>query len=47
MASLALSLQVRGNTIEDSRVVFGGISGKPLRERTVETFCEARRSARI
>src|SRR6202048_1613854 len=32
MASLALSLQVRDNTIQDSRVVFGGIAGKPLRE---------------
>jgi xanthine dehydrogenase YagS FAD-binding subunit len=38
MASLALSLQLRGDTIEDARVVFGGIAGKPLRERTVETF---------
>ncbi len=38
MASLALSLQVRGNTIEDARVVFGGIAGKPLRERAVESF---------
>jgi xanthine dehydrogenase YagS FAD-binding subunit len=38
MASLALSLQLSGNTIEDARVVFGGIAGKPLRERTVETF---------
>jgi xanthine dehydrogenase YagS FAD-binding subunit len=31
MASLALSLQVRDNSIEDARVVFGGIAGKPLR----------------
>ena len=38
MASLALSLQVNGNTIEDSRVVFGGIAGKPLREHAVENF---------
>jgi len=38
MASLALSLQIRDNTIEDSRVVFGGIAGKPLREHAVETF---------
>lgn len=38
MASLALRLDVRGNTIEDARVVFGGIAGKPLRERTVENF---------
>jgi xanthine dehydrogenase YagS FAD-binding subunit len=38
MASLALSLQVRDNRIEDARVVFGGIAGKPLRERTVEAF---------
>jgi xanthine dehydrogenase YagS FAD-binding subunit len=38
MASLAISLQVRGNTIDDARVVFGGISGKPYREREVEDF---------
>jgi xanthine dehydrogenase YagS FAD-binding subunit len=38
MASLAMALQVRDKTIEDARVVFGGISGKPLRERTVEDF---------
>jgi xanthine dehydrogenase YagS FAD-binding subunit len=38
MASLALSLQVRDNTIEEARVVFGGIAGRPLRERTVESF---------
>ena len=30
MASLAMSLQLRGKTIDDARVVFGGISGKPL-----------------
>jgi len=38
MASLALSLQVRDNAIEDSRVVFGGIAGKPVREHAVENF---------
>ncbi len=38
MASLALNLQVRDNRIEDARVVFGGIAGKPLRERAVENF---------
>ncbi|HTC87925.1 MAG TPA: FAD binding domain-containing protein [Bryobacteraceae bacterium] len=38
MASLALTLQVRDNTIEDSRVVFGGIAGRPVRERAVESF---------
>jgi xanthine dehydrogenase YagS FAD-binding subunit len=36
MASLAMGLQVQGNTIVDARVVFGGISGKPLREKAVE-----------
>jgi xanthine dehydrogenase YagS FAD-binding subunit len=36
MASLALNLHVRGNVIEDARVVFGGIAGRPLRERTAE-----------
>jgi xanthine dehydrogenase YagS FAD-binding subunit len=39
MASLAMSLQLRDDqTIEDARVVFGGIAGKPLREKTVENF---------
>lgn len=38
MASLALTLQVRGTSIEDARVVFGGIAGKPVRERAVENF---------
>jgi xanthine dehydrogenase YagS FAD-binding subunit len=42
MASLALSLQLRGSSIEDARVVFGGIAGKPLRERTVETFLKGK-----
>jgi xanthine dehydrogenase YagS FAD-binding subunit len=36
MASLGMSLQVRGEVIEDARVVFGGIAGRPLRETTVE-----------
>lgn len=36
MASLAMAMQVKGGTIEDARVVFGGISGKPLRETAVE-----------
>ncbi len=38
MASLAISLQLRDKTINDSRVVFGGIAGRPLRETAVETF---------
>lgn len=42
MASLALSLQVRDNNIADARVVFGGISGKPVRERTVENFLKGK-----
>src|SRR5215472_12141236 len=43
MASLAMSVQVRDKTIEDARVVFGGISGKPLREKTVENFLRGKR----
>ena len=42
MASLALAIQVRDNTIEDSRVVFGGIAGKPLREKAVEKFLKGK-----
>ena len=42
MASLAMALQVRDQTIDDARVVFGGISGKPLRERAVEDFLKGK-----
>ena len=38
MASAAISLQMNGKTIDDARVVFGGISGKPLRENVVEDY---------
>ena len=38
MASMAMGLQLEGRRIADARVVFGGISGKPLRERVVEDF---------
>jgi xanthine dehydrogenase YagS FAD-binding subunit len=31
-----LNLEIRNNTIEDARVVFGGIAGRPLRETVVE-----------
>jgi xanthine dehydrogenase YagS FAD-binding subunit len=42
MASLALSLEVRDGTIADSRVVFGGIAGRPLRETSVEGLLNGR-----
>src|SRR5437660_1902215 len=42
MASLALGLQLNGKTIQDARVVFGGISGKPLRETAVESFLKGK-----
>jgi xanthine dehydrogenase YagS FAD-binding subunit len=38
MASLGITLELRGDTIQDARVVFGGIAGKPLREHAVENF---------
>ena len=38
MASMAMGLEMSGRTITDSRVVFGGIAGRPLRERAVEDF---------
>lgn len=38
MASLAMTLELQGQTISDTRVVFGGISGKPYRETAVENF---------
>ena len=42
MASLALGLQMNGRTIQDARVVFGGISGKPYRERETENFLKGK-----
>lgn len=42
MASAAISLQLNNKTIEDAHVVFGGISGKPLRETTVENFLKGK-----
>lgn len=38
MAALALSVQLRNAVVQDARVVFGGIAGRPVRERTVEAF---------
>jgi xanthine dehydrogenase YagS FAD-binding subunit len=42
MASLAMSLQLRGKTIDDARIVFGGISGRPFRETAVENFLKGK-----
>ena len=42
MASLAMGLQLNGKTIQDARVVFGGVSGKPLREHAVEAFLKGK-----
>src|SRR5579859_7499812 len=42
MASLGMTVQLRDNTIDDARVVFGGIAGKPLREHAVEAFLKGK-----
>jgi xanthine dehydrogenase YagS FAD-binding subunit len=42
MASLAMGVQMRGSTVEDARVVFGGIAGRPYRERGVEEFLKGK-----
>jgi xanthine dehydrogenase YagS FAD-binding subunit len=42
MASLAIGLTLNGKTIQDARVVFGGLSGKPLREHAVEAFLKGK-----
>jgi len=42
MASLAISLRLRDQTIDDARVVFGGIAGRPLRETAVEAFLKGK-----
>jgi xanthine dehydrogenase YagS FAD-binding subunit len=38
MASAAVGLRLQSKTIQDARVVFGGIAGKPYRDRNVEAF---------
>jgi len=42
MASLGISLQLRDKTIDDARVVFGGIAGRPYREKAVEAFLKGK-----
>jgi xanthine dehydrogenase YagS FAD-binding subunit len=42
MASLALGLQLQGKQVQDARIVFGGISGKPYREKPVEDFLKGK-----
>jgi len=42
MAALALNVQVRNAVVQDARVVFGGIAGRPVRERTVEAFLKGK-----
>jgi xanthine dehydrogenase YagS FAD-binding subunit len=43
MAALALNLQVRDAIVQDARVVFGGIAGRPVRERAIEESLKAKR----
>jgi xanthine dehydrogenase YagS FAD-binding subunit len=42
MASLAMSLAMTNDVIDDARVVFGGIAGKPLRETAVESLLKGK-----
>jgi xanthine dehydrogenase YagS FAD-binding subunit len=42
MASLALGLVLQDKTVQDARVVFGGIAGKPWREKPVEDFLKGK-----
>ena len=42
MAALALNVQLRNAVVQDARVVFGGIAGRPVRERTVEEFLKGK-----
>jgi len=42
MASLGISLQLREKIIDDARVVFGGIAGRPYREKAVEAFLKGK-----
>ena len=42
MASAAVGVRTNGKTIEDARVVFGGIAGRPWREKVVEDFLKGK-----
>jgi xanthine dehydrogenase YagS FAD-binding subunit len=42
MASAAVGVRTSGKTIEDARVVFGGIAGRPWREKVVEDFLKGK-----
>ena len=42
MASLAMGVTVANGVIEDARVVFGGLAGKPLRETAVESLLKGK-----
>lgn len=42
MASLAMSLSVTNDVIDDARIVFGGIAGRPLRETAVESLLKGK-----
>jgi xanthine dehydrogenase YagS FAD-binding subunit len=42
MASLAMGVQLQGTTVQDARVIFGGIAGKPYREKAVEDFLKGK-----
>jgi xanthine dehydrogenase YagS FAD-binding subunit len=42
MAALALNLQVRNAIVQDARVVFGGVAGRPFRERAVEDYLKGK-----
>ena len=42
MASASLGVQLRDKTIEDARVVFGGIAGRPWREKSIEEFLKGK-----
>ncbi len=42
LASIAMGVQMSGTTVQDARVIFGGISGKPYREKAVENFLKGK-----
>jgi xanthine dehydrogenase YagS FAD-binding subunit len=42
MASLAMSVATTNDVIDDARVVFGGIAGRPLRETAVEALLKGK-----
>ena len=43
MAALAINLHIERDVVQDARIVFGGIAGRPVRETSVENALKGQR----